>query len=290
MLADPRSKALVDNFAAQWLFLRNLQSFVPDSDEFPELGRQPAPGDAAGNEPVLREHHARGPERPGSADGRLHVPQRAAGTALRHPEGVRQPVPPRDALPTKTAAACSGQGSVLAVTSYPNRTSPVLRGKYILENILGTPPPSPPANVPPLKETGEDGQALSLKALHGAAPVEPGVRDLPSRHGSAGLLAREFRRHGQVAPEGSRRRRRCLGAARRRHAGGRSGGAAQGHPEAPRAVRPHDDREDADVRARTRPRVLRLPTVRVDRARCRRRRTTASRRSCSASSGARRFR
>jgi hypothetical protein len=58
-----------------------------------------------------------------------------------------------------------GQGSVLAVTSYPNRTSPVLRGKYILENILGTPPPSPPANVPPLKETGEDGQALSLKAL-----------------------------------------------------------------------------------------------------------------------------
>ena len=52
-----------------------------------------------------------------------------------------------------------GQGSVLTVTSYPNRTSPVLRGKYILENILGTPPPSPPANVPPLKETGEDGKA-----------------------------------------------------------------------------------------------------------------------------------
>jgi hypothetical protein len=67
-----------------------------------------------------------------------------------------------------------GQGSVLAVTSYPNRTSPVLRGKYILENILGTPPPSPPANVPPLKETGEGGKVLSLRALleqHRASPA-----------------------------------------------------------------------------------------------------------------------
>src|SRR5207302_10952243 len=55
-----------------------------------------------------------------------------------------------------------GQGSVLAVTSYPNRTSVVLRGKYILENILGTPPPSPPANVPTLKETGDNGKPVSL--------------------------------------------------------------------------------------------------------------------------------
>ena len=67
-----------------------------------------------------------------------------------------------------------GQGSVLAVTSYPNRTSVVLRGKYILENILGTPPPSPPANTPPLKETGEGGKALPLRALmeqHRASPT-----------------------------------------------------------------------------------------------------------------------
>ena len=56
-----------------------------------------------------------------------------------------------------------GQGSVLAVTSYPNRTSPVLRGKWILENILGTPPPPPPPNVPPLKENGEGGKVLSVR-------------------------------------------------------------------------------------------------------------------------------
>jgi len=56
-----------------------------------------------------------------------------------------------------------GQGSVLTVTSYPNRTSPVLRGKWILENILGTPPPPPPPNVPALTENGEDGKVLTVR-------------------------------------------------------------------------------------------------------------------------------
>ena len=58
-----------------------------------------------------------------------------------------------------------GQGSILTVTSYPNRTSPVLRGKWILENILGTPPPAPPPNVPALKETGEGGKMLPVRVL-----------------------------------------------------------------------------------------------------------------------------
>jgi hypothetical protein len=57
-----------------------------------------------------------------------------------------------------------GQGSVLTVTSYPNRTSPVLRGKWILENVLGTPPPSPPADVPDLTENQPGEEALSLRA------------------------------------------------------------------------------------------------------------------------------
>jgi hypothetical protein len=57
-----------------------------------------------------------------------------------------------------------GQGSILAVSSYPHRTSVVLRGKWILENLLGTPPPSPPANVPALKENDEGGEPESLKA------------------------------------------------------------------------------------------------------------------------------
>jgi hypothetical protein len=56
-----------------------------------------------------------------------------------------------------------GQGSILTVTSYANRTSPVLRGKWILENILGTPPPPPPPNVPPLPDNGGGGRALSMR-------------------------------------------------------------------------------------------------------------------------------
>jgi hypothetical protein len=57
-----------------------------------------------------------------------------------------------------------GQGSVLLVTSYPNRTSPVLRGKWLLENILGTPPPPPPPGVPGLKESGENGKPVTVRA------------------------------------------------------------------------------------------------------------------------------
>ena len=67
-----------------------------------------------------------------------------------------------------------GKGSILAVTSYANRTSPVLRGKWVLENILGTPPPPPPPNIPDLVESGEDGKALSMREAmerHRANPV-----------------------------------------------------------------------------------------------------------------------
>jgi hypothetical protein len=67
-----------------------------------------------------------------------------------------------------------GQGSILTVTSYANRTSPVTRGKWVLENILGTPPPPPPPNVPALRERNESGKALSMRQAmeqHRANPV-----------------------------------------------------------------------------------------------------------------------
>ena len=68
-------------------------------------------------------------------------------------------------LTDQTRRGLLGQGSVLTVTSYPNRTSPVLRGKWILENILGTPPPPPPPNVPPLKENDEGAKPRSVREL-----------------------------------------------------------------------------------------------------------------------------
>jgi hypothetical protein len=173
MLADPRSKALVDNFAAQWLFLRNLQSFIPDSDEFPNwddnLRQAMRQETSLFFESIMRE------------DRNVLDLLTANYTYVNERLALHYGIPNvygsqfrRVTIADENRRGLLGQGSVLAVTSYPNRTSPVLRGKYILENILGTPPPSPPANVPPLKETGEGGKALSLRALmeqHRANPA-----------------------------------------------------------------------------------------------------------------------
>jgi hypothetical protein len=74
-----------------------------------------------------------------------------------------------------------GQGSILTITSYGNRTSPVLRGKWVLENILGAAPPPPPANVPPLKETSEGDKVQSMRermAQHRANPACAGCHQL----------------------------------------------------------------------------------------------------------------
>jgi mono/diheme cytochrome c family protein len=173
MLADPRSQALVDNFASQWLFLRNLQSFVPDSDAFPNFDdnlRQAMRTETSlFFRSIMREDR--------SVLDLLTADYTFVNERLARHYGIPNVYGSqfrRVTIMDENRRGLLGQGSVLAVTSYPNRTSPVLRGKYILENILGTPPPSPPANVPPLKETGDDGKALSLKALmerHRANPA-----------------------------------------------------------------------------------------------------------------------
>ena len=100
-----------------------------------------------------------------------------------------------------------GQGSILMVTSHADRTSPVVRGKWILENLLGTPPPPPPPNVPPLKENADARQAADDARADGGAPREPGLRQLPQADGSARLRARELRRGRRVADARRRRRR-----------------------------------------------------------------------------------
>jgi uncharacterized protein DUF1592/uncharacterized protein DUF1588/uncharacterized protein DUF1585/uncharacterized protein DUF1595/uncharacterized protein DUF1587 len=173
MLADRRSKALVDNFAAQWLFLRNLQSFIPDSDEFPNwddnLRQAMRQETSLFFESIMREDR--------NVLDLLTANYTYINERLARHYGIPNVYGSqfrRVTIPDDNRRGLLGQGSVLAVTSYPNRTSPVLRGKYILENILGTPPPSPPANVPPLKETGEGGKVMSLRALleqHRASPA-----------------------------------------------------------------------------------------------------------------------
>ena len=152
MLADPRSAALVDNFAGQWLFLRNMRSVKPDPIAFPEFD---------GN---LREAFQRETELWFESQVRedrsvldvltsdyTFVNERLAehyGIPGVHGNHFR-----RIRLPDDTRRGILGQGSVLTATSYANRTSPVKRGVWVLENLLGAPPPPPPADVPGLEDS-----------------------------------------------------------------------------------------------------------------------------------------
>ena len=123
-----------------------------------------------------------------------------------------------------------GQGSILTVTSHAIRTSPVIRGKWILNNILGTPPPDPPPNVPALSERRTQAKVADDARADGAASGEPGLRDAATAMiDPAGLRARELRRDRPVADrrrvvQPDRRVRRAAG----RHEVRRRRGAARG--------------------------------------------------------------
>jgi hypothetical protein len=161
LLADARSGALVDNFAGQWLELRNLDSVKPDPDKFPEWG--PELREAMRTETrmffdnILREN------RPISdfLDARYTFlnEQLAKFYGI---DGVTGPDFRRVDLTADQRGGILSQASVLTVSSYPSRTSVVIRGKYVLENILGSPPPPPPANVPALDEDSV-GTSVSLR-------------------------------------------------------------------------------------------------------------------------------
>ena len=172
MLADPRSEALVDNFAGQWLTLRNAAAVQPDEDEFPDFGEGLRRAFRRETEllfgSILREDR--------STLDLLAADYTFVNERLARHYGipnVRGSHFRRVALEDEARGGLLGHGSILTVTSYANRTSPVNRGKWVLENILGTPPPPPPPDVPDL-ETAEEGQALSMREAmeqHRANPV-----------------------------------------------------------------------------------------------------------------------
>ncbi len=93
-----------------------------------------------------------------------------------------------------------GQGSILTVTSYSTRTSPVLRGKYVLDNLLASPPPPPPPDVPALKtEDGEGGPPLTMRDAMVKHRANPRLRELSREDGPDRLRARALRRRGPLA-------------------------------------------------------------------------------------------
>ncbi len=151
MLADPRSAALSENFAGQWLETRNLDSVKPDPKSFPEWDSDLK--DAMRTETRMFFDSILHENRPISellTARYTFLNERLA--RFYGIDGVKGMDFRRVELAAPERGGILGQASVLTVTSYPTRTSVVLRGRYILENILGSPPPPPPANVPPLDE------------------------------------------------------------------------------------------------------------------------------------------
>ena len=153
MLADPRSQALIENFAGQWLELRNLKLAAPDPDLFPEFDDELSAAMRTETElffeTVLREDRGLGD----FLDGRFTFVNDKLASHYGIP-GIEGPQFRRVSLDGDQRSGIVTQASVLLLSSYPTRTSPVLRGKWLLENILGTPPPPPPDGVPELEETG----------------------------------------------------------------------------------------------------------------------------------------
>ena len=176
MLSDPRAEALSTNFAAQWLYLRNLASVHPDNNlfaDFDEALRQ-----AFHRETVLFFDSFRQENR--SVLALMDADYTFVNERLAMHYGI--PNVSGDAFrrvslpPDSPRRGLLGKGSILTVTSRPHRTSPVLRGKWILENVYGTPPPPPPPNVPALPEQRRqgDGRVLTVReilAQHRANPV-----------------------------------------------------------------------------------------------------------------------
>ena len=193
MLADPRSESLVTNFAEQWLYLRDIEAKTPDDLAFPDFDetlRQALRRETdlfldsvlredrsvlellTANYTFLNERLAKHygvPNVQGSYFRRVTFP----------------PESPRGGL--------LGQGSFLTITSYSTRTSPVLRGKWVLENLLAAPPPPPPANVPALKtEAAKTGKPLSMRAAMIQHRADPACASCHSRMDPIGFAMENF--------------------------------------------------------------------------------------------------
>jgi hypothetical protein len=162
MLADPKAFALVENFFAQWLSFRDLQNILPDPALFPDFDDNLRAAFRKETqlflESQIREDR--------SATELLTADYTYVNERLARFYGITGVLGPRFrrvSLKDSNRAGILGHGSILAVTSYSTRTSPVVRGKWLLTNILGSPPAPPPPNVPALTESGPDGAPTSVR-------------------------------------------------------------------------------------------------------------------------------
>ncbi len=179
MLADSRAQALVTNFAGQWLHLRNLASITPDMRLFPDFDdnlRQAFRQETElFFESILREDR--------SVLDLLSANYTFVNERLAKHYGIPHVYGSRFRRITLDEDSTRGgllrHGSILTVTSYPTRTSPVIRGKWILDNLLGVPPPPPPEVVPASEGKYQHRQGSSGPRTAGRAPLQPRLFRLP---------------------------------------------------------------------------------------------------------------
>lgn len=161
MLNDPRSTALIQNFASQWLNLNQLGTAAPNGEQFPYFDDNLRV--AFRKETELFFDYVMRNNRPLlellDADYTFINERLARHYAI---PGVYGSHFRRVSLPDRTRGGLLGQGSILTVTSYANRTAPTIRGKWVLQNILSAPPPPPP-NVPGLRDKNDEGKVLTMR-------------------------------------------------------------------------------------------------------------------------------
>lgn len=161
MLADEKAMALVDNFAGQWLFLRNLKGMVPNPSRFPDYDDNLRQSLLTETELFIQSII----EEDRSVLDLLDADYSFINERLaRHYDipGIYGSRFRRVGMPPERHGLL-GKGSILTVTSYATRTSPVLRGKWILSNLMGTPPSPPPPDIPDLMDTADNGRKLSVR-------------------------------------------------------------------------------------------------------------------------------
>ncbi len=193
MIADPRSEALVNNFAAPWLYLRDVDQKAPDLFLFQDFDEGLRKSFTRETElfldSVLRENR--------SVTDLLTANYTFVNERLAKHYGIpniRGSQFRRVDLPAGSPrSGLLGQGSILLLTSYSTRTSPVLRGKYVLENLLASPPPPPPPNVPSLKtENDKSGEPLTLRQAMQQHRANPACASCHARMDPIGFAMENF--------------------------------------------------------------------------------------------------
>ena len=258
MLADPRARAaLVNNFFGQWLQTRNVWLLTPDANtKFPWFDDNLRAAFVRETELFLDDQLKadRSIVDLLSADYTFLNEQLAGHYGIR---GVYGSHFRRVPLADENRWGLLGKASVLAVTSYPTRTSPTIRGKWLLDNILAAPVPPPPPDVNTNLEERQGRHARLGARDARTASRQPDLRQLPFAHGSARLQPGELRRARAVADRGRRVADQRDGRAARRHQGRWAGGAPAGAGGAEGAVRADRHGQAPDLRCGPRDGILR---------------------------------